>query len=328
MTVITGPGELVSLIPSLLGFAPVDSVVAVLVRERGELGAIVRLDADDLLGEDGGDAAHELALRAAHEGARRAVVLAYAEDDLAGRLALTTAAAALEQTVAAVESWVVAGERYYCPDCEDPRCCPPGGRAVPAARREAVAASRLGADPGASRAPATERRLAARAARRWEARRDADPGGWRETSARRWAAAVAGDGPEGPAVWGGLAAGLADVRVRDAVLLMLVPRARRAVADALAGRDSPAVAAALGQGMRPARPPDRAAVARTRAALTQVLEHAPGRLCAAPAATLAVIAWWCGEPGTARAWCAIALDHDPGYRLALLVVALIDSSGA
>ncbi|MDN4474583.1 DUF4192 domain-containing protein [Demequina sp. SYSU T00192] len=323
MTTITGPGELVSLLPSILGFQPRESVVTVLLRERGALGAILRLDVSDLMSDVADDVALDLARLAMQEGARRAVVVGYAADEVDGCLAVATAAAALEETVAAVETWMVADGRYYCPSCEDPACCPPGGRTVPAVRPGGPTAWTVARDPGASRAPARERRLASRAARRWEDRATADPAAWRDASARHWRVAL-DEGADGPAPLGRLAAALADVRVRDALLLMLIPGASRAVRDALAGRDSAAVARALGAGMRPARPPDPGRVDAVTDLLVAVLEHAPPRLSAAPAATLAVIAWWEDDPDVARAWCAIALDHDPGYRLALLTLALID----
>ncbi|WP_062311591.1 DUF4192 domain-containing protein [Demequina rhizosphaerae] len=327
MTTITGPGELVSLLPSLLGFEPRESVVAVLLRERGALGAILRLDVWDLVNDAASEAARDLARIAMQEGARRAVVVGYADDEDDGCLAVATAAVALEETVAAVETWMVAGSRYYCPSCEDPRCCPPGGRTVPAARPGGTSAWSVAADPGASRAPARERRLASRAAGRWEDRAAKDLEAWREASARCWRVALE-EGADGPAPLGRLAAALGDVRVRDALLLMLVPGASRAVRDALAGRDSAAISKALGVGMRPTRPPDAGRVALVTDLLVAVLEHAPQRLCAPAAATLGVIAWWEDDPDVARAWCAIALDHDPGYRLALLTLALIDAVGS
>ncbi|WP_062303577.1 DUF4192 family protein [Demequina subtropica] len=324
MTTITGPGELASLVPSLIGFDPAESLVAVLIRERGELGALLRWDERDLLGEDGEEVAHALAVHAMREGARRAVVLAYTEDADLALAAIDLAVRALEERVASVEAWVVLDGRYFSPGCEDPWCCPPGGRPVPGAARAAAGEVRVRRDPGPSRAPAAQRRLAARAARRWEARAAGDRGAWRRTSAERWRTAL-DDAPTGPAAMGALAASLADVRVRDAVLLMLVPDADDAVRDALAGRDSDAVARALGSGLVPSSPPRPELVDRARSLLVTVLEHAPARLCAPAAGTLAVIAWWCESASVARAWCAIALEHDREYRLALLVLALIDA---
>ncbi|SEI89481.1 DUF4192 family protein [Demequina mangrovi] len=325
MTTITGPGQLATLVPTLLGFAPLESVVAVLVRERGELGAILRLDERELLGDAGADAAQALSVAAMREGARSAIVLAYTRDAAAGCAALDVAVAGLEETVATVDPWVVAEGRYFCPRCEDPRCCPPGGRPLPSLDAPGPGAVRVRRDPGVSRAPAAQRRLASRAARRWEERAGSDRTAWRAASARRWSAALDGDEP-GAAQLGALGAALADVRVRDAVLLMLIPGAERAVEDALAGIDSSAVARAFDAGLTPATPPCEPRVDQARRVLLSVLEHAPMRCCAAAAGTLAVIAWWSSAVDVARAWCAIALDHDPEYRLALLVLALIETA--
>jgi len=328
MNVIRGPGELVALVPSLLGFEPADSVVVVLVREHGNLATLMRVDLADLLSDDAIEIALGMAREAAHESARLAVGLAYAQDELAGRLALEPVVAALADTVGTVEEWVVADGRYFCPRCTDPRCCPPGGRDVPAVGAGGDPCDalrwRVGADPGVTRADSATRRLCGRAATRWERRAERDLAGWRRTSCRTWLAAL-DSGASGPAPLGRLAAGLADVRVRDAVLLALVPQAERAVEDALEGRDSRAVGDALGAGMRPQRRPDPDRTDSLVALAHALLAHAPARLCAAPAAVLAVVAWWEGEASEARAWCTIALDHDPGYRLALLVLALINA---
>lgn len=324
MTVITGPGELVALIPSMLGFEPFQSVVVVLVKERGAMAAMIRLDARDLLTDDAPEIAFGVARHAVREGARRAVVLGFLDDASACGAAIDAVTGALADTVGEVESWLVVDGRYFCPDCADPSCCPPGGRIVPDAGHPGERTWRAGS-PGWTRAAPEARRLSARAADRAEGRAARDLVRWRRSSLDEWLVAL-DDGVGGPAPLGRLAAGLGDVRVRDAVLLALIPGAEDAVDDALDGRDSAAIAASLGSGMRPSRPPDPDRTYAAGEMLRNVLAHAPSRLSAPPAATLGVLAWWTGDAASARSWCEIALDADPGYRLALLTLALIGTA--
>ncbi|MDN4486804.1 DUF4192 family protein [Demequina sp. SYSU T00039] len=330
MTVITGPGELVALVPRMLGFEPADSVVTVLLGDAGAVLAALRVDRRDLLADDGPDLALQVAAQAARDGAARALVLGFTDEPADRRCdALDRVADALADTVGEVGSWRVTAGRYFCPDCTDPRCCPPGGRAVPAARP----------DPGLDgrwrrawardlrSAPAEERRKSVRAARRWEARASAlGPAGWRVRSVETWLVALGSDGWNA-ALLGRIAAGLADVRVRDAALIALVPGADAAVAEARDGRDGEAVAAVLGAGLTPRSAPDPVRSARARELLAGILDHLAGERAAPAAAMLAVLAWWTSDRDGAVAWSEVALELQPGYRLAGLVRALVETSG-
>ncbi|WP_062378211.1 DUF4192 family protein [Demequina pelophila] len=329
MPAITGPGELVASVPTLLGFVPEESVVVVLLRPGGMLAAVMRVDRVEVLGPHGPDIARSIAAQAARETTRQAVALCYTDDDVRrGCPALDTVADALLETVGEVSRWAVAGRTYFAPGCRAADCCPPAGRAIPEERPEGVVRMRrAGRLRGVARAPQEDRRRAGRAARRWQGRRGT-LASWRDESLAEWVAALDGDAPADAPALGRLAAGIADVRVRDAVLLALVPGADRAVADALAGTDSEAVGAALGTGLRPARPPRPARTHRATALLHGILAHATVDRYAPAAAMLGVLAWWEGAPEDALGWCAEALAADPDYRLAALVTALVDSAPA
>jgi len=72
------------------------------------------------------------------------------------------------------------------------------------------------------------------------------------------------------------------------------------------------------------RSPDRATLARAREILSEVVRCFEGVERAGGAACLAVCAWVCGDGASARIAADIALDADPACRLAALVAIAID----
>lgn len=138
-----------------------------------------------------------------------------------------------------------------------------------------------------------------------------------------------------PARLGRLAVALADVRVRDAVLLSLVPGARE-VADGTAGvggapvpRDvEAATARAIARVVDPrvGVPPDAAAADAARLVLEQVVGGAPRRWHAPPLALLGFLAWWRGDGWLATRRVRESVAQDPGYRLAALVSGVLDAA--
>ncbi|KGM08394.1 hypothetical protein N869_11370, partial [Cellulomonas bogoriensis 69B4 = DSM 16987] len=152
---------------------------------------------------------------------------------------------------------------------------------------------------------------------------------WREhlASVHRATAAAAGGGTvsphealPGPAQLGRLHAALADVLVRDAVLIALIGEDR--VADqVLAGHGGPELERALRRLVDPGdgRPPAPGPTAAARLLLEQVVAHAPRRAQSAPLTLLAVLAWWSGDGARASVLCERALVVDPEHRLAVLV---------
>lgn len=300
----------------MVGFTPYESVVVVPVREDGSVGAVLRADRDDLLSRGGPQIAREMAFHAARESARLVLAVAYTECAVRwGCRALDRVREAMRDTVESVEVWAVTGDRYFSPGCDVEQCCPAGGRPVPG-----TPAPTFAPEPAAPE----DRRRATRAAQRWMRSARAASDARRADALKAWRDAL-WSGPGDPPALGRLGAALGDVRVRDAALISLIPGAEAAVDDALDGRDSPAIEAALGAGLRPGRAPADGDLEDAVHLLIEVLRHADGGRAAPPAAMLGVLAWWQGEELAARAWCLLALDADPGYRLALLVLALIET---
>jgi hypothetical protein len=181
------------------------------------------------------------------------------------------------------------------------------------------------------RAPDAARGLAGKAARRWERGSAADdPAARRGAAYDAWVGAVrAGADALGPAALGRLAAALADVPVRDAVLLWCVPgheEAARRTARGDAGADlEGATAAAIASVVDGGRAvaPDAQRSAAAAAVLEAVAAHAPRRLAAPALTLLAFLAWWSGDGGRAGYRLDAALAAEPGYRLARLLDAAL-----
>ncbi|MCA5893873.1 DUF4192 domain-containing protein [Isoptericola sp. NEAU-Y5] len=153
-----------------------------------------------------------------------------------------------------------------------------------------------------------------------------------------------GGTPElGPARLGRLAAALADVAVRDAVLLSLIPgaddvarrtAARRPASPVGVARDESAGAGGAESGdvevataraiarvvdPRVAVAPDPGTAAAARAVLEQVVAHVPRRWHAPPLTLLGVLAWWQGDGGLAMRRTSAAIEADAQHRLAVLL---------
>jgi hypothetical protein len=141
---LRGPADLIEMIPFLLGFHPADSVVVVELRQgKRRVGSVVRAD---LAGVAGSTFVSSLAARLSASGADGAVVVVYgAATQPAG-----SASAALVGQIAAqlravgvplCDALSVGGGRWRSYFCHDPRCCPAAGRPVPGRAASAVAAA-------------------------------------------------------------------------------------------------------------------------------------------------------------------------------------------
>ncbi|GAB7193721.1 hypothetical protein NUM3379_44310 [Kineococcus sp. NUM-3379] len=310
------------------------------VAAPGRLAVTAVARADLPAGEDAQADVLEALTGTVAAGAPWAVAVVYEAADTGGgpppRAALVDSlgAALAARGAVLLDAWHVgaaAYRSYRCPPGEHPGCCPPGGRPAADLRRgpvpaEAVwrglaaAPSRREALPDLRPAAAGARREVLRAVAALPAPSAAALPAWRAASLARWRRARARyerGAPRravvGPAECAALLAALADVPVRDAVLVDLGAGAGQAAEAVAAGRGARAVAGAL------AGAPDAAV-----AAATVRLAHDLAVRCDGPAAApaLAVAAWasWtCGAAPAAGEYAAAALERDPRHRLALLV---------
>ncbi|WP_435736193.1 DUF4192 domain-containing protein [Cellulosimicrobium sp. PMB13] len=356
-----GPRELLAYVPFRLGYRPHESVVLVGLRgPRGRVGLVARVDIDDVADlEHGPQVARTVLAHLSADGASRAAVVVYTDAPLrAGGPEAARARAAVEHCRETVEDtfgptdvWVVTTTGWGCLDCDDPVCCPPGGR--PASELES---SEVGAHmvlAGASVADTREdafrippaapdaRRSAARASRRARVRSSGRPASeastWRQEGLAAWRRAVAlaagaapGSPPElSPTLLGRVEAALEAVPVRDAVLLSFVPgvgdlpeRTARGGGDVDAGTGE-AIARIVDPAV--AIVPDPEETEPARVVLEGVVAHAARRRAAPALTLLALIAWWHGDGGRASERLREALAQDGSYRLALLLSSALDA---
>lgn len=128
-----------------------------------------------------------------------------------------------------------------------------------------------------------------------------------------------------PVDLGKLGAALADIPVRDAVLLSLAPGSEEAaLRTARRQTDSDtdtATGAVMARIVDPQQgvPPDEAITRAARHVLEAVVTHVPRNRRAPAYLLLALIAWWRGDGGLAAERVSDTLGVDPGYRLALLL---------
>ncbi len=350
---VTEPRELLSLIPHRLGFQPTESVVAVSLRPpRRRVGLVARVDLADLASpRDGAQLGREVVSHLGADGAEQALLVVYTrEDPRCGPDPLVAAAIehvreAAELAFGDVPVWAVTSTGYLSLDCDGP-CCPLGGRPLADLASTAVNAQMVLAGSAVARcredvgripsAGSEARRSVARVRRRWrarhvQARTDASLlERWRTDSVAAWRRAVdeqlgRSTGPTAAAL-GRLEAGLTDVRVRDAVLVALVPgqgdlpercvRGERPGAD-----DDAALGRALALVVDPLDgvPAPAAATRVHESVLEAVVAHGERGAQAAALTLLGLLAWWRGDGARARILLERALADDDGYRLALLL---------
>ena len=359
---LSGPADVLAVLPYQLGYHPSDSLVALALRDR-QIGLVERID---------------LPPDEAVDAASAAVVLPLVREDPDGVLlvgyesrpgaAMPLADAVRDELVAAgvtvLDRLVVRDGRWYAPDCTT-GCCPTAGheqevpRDVPAVAqfvalevaplpgRESLAGL-VAADP--AKTPSVVAALAL-----LDARADGRAVGERAVAVHRlrflatWAKALdvsdrdeaiprgdhrrsshRGDGlPSRAALTSDevalLVASLRDVELRDGLIAWVCPGTLPL--DAL----SPDVVDALHSCLpEPAwhqrRRHEDAVIAGRRMVtrLQELVREVPDEQAAALLTVLANLAWWLGDGALTRVALDRALEHTPGYRLARLLERMVD----
>ncbi len=243
---LSGPGEILAVLPSLCGFPPQESLVLLSLRgPRRRLGLTARVDLPDPAapGAETGLAAL-CAARMAGDGASCVVVAVLSERGRRERLVEAVHDALADRRVGVLEALHVHDGRWTSYTCTAD-CCPAQGTPVPAAppvldvvRAEQVATGRavLASRDDLVRSLAPPVLLAAAAAGQHLAHAAQ---AWSRSRAEHGAAAsrrstldhvtalldrVAVGGQVGPVDAAALAVGLADVQARDAVATLILTR--------------------------------------------------------------------------------------------------------
>ena len=349
---LQGPGELMAAIPVMLGFTPRESVVVIGVAASGDVAVVMRLDRADALITDVVEAmTRTVGGHLARAGACAAVLVAYTDDDV--RLAcpaLDAMRAILTAAVDRVDAFAVVDGRYFSPGCADDLCCPPAGQEIPmrpiaaeySGGMSGLHVKRAGHDAGefaVARVPASERKKSTRACERWWGKRDLDAVTWRSQSWELWCASIAPVRARldaiAPTTAGKLIAALRDPRMRDAAVISLIPNSADAALAVLEEREDADVEKALSGVMNPFRctctrgPCECSApVVAEGLALCDALRAHARAADEAPMLTMrALAAWWQGDGPRALDWCELALNSQPGYRLAELLAITVRHRG-
>lgn len=324
---LTGPGQLIAAIPTMLGQAPHDAVVVIGIDGAAAVVTAVSADHADLAIPEVARALGEsIAANLRANDAQRTILITFTADDVTtGCPAVDALRPGLECAVDIVDVWACDGDRFVAPGCADPDCCPPLGHPVPPSPINMPARASVSAvghaAPGFNDevAPANRRRSAARAADRWTTRRVLEPDEWR---CEGWSLCGESLAPDAPApLLGRAISSLQDVRVRDAMIVEWLGGPPSAIADTLLGHDSEEVTAVLDGAMRNTGA-ERPIAGEIVAALNwckRLIAHARRRE-QAPVYTLSAVAlWWGGDMAAAADSARQALRRDPSYSLALLV---------
>ena len=127
---VRDPGDIVSVIPYLVGFTPTESVVLIALEgARQRFGPCLRMDLVDDPRDSAAQASHLVEIVRRH-GFDPVVVVAFAAG---GEVADAVIGALLsrlsERAVAVKEALRADGRRWWSYTCADPECCPPEGTA-------------------------------------------------------------------------------------------------------------------------------------------------------------------------------------------------------
>ncbi|MCH7229904.1 DUF4192 domain-containing protein [Glycomyces sp. L485] len=124
---INGPGDLVAVVPHLLGFAPESSLVVLGLNESG-LQCTFRVDLPEWT-EDA-DQVRDLVAQLTRNNCGQAVAIVYGPEPIALAVASVTGRRLDAAGIAALDILRVDQGRYWALTCDE-SCCPPEGRPVP-----------------------------------------------------------------------------------------------------------------------------------------------------------------------------------------------------
>lgn len=323
-TTIHGPGDLIAALPALLGAIPSDEVVVVGIGPRGEVLHAAVVDRVDLcLPELAPATVPHIVDGLIAAGVTHALLVSWTDLEVGTPCpAIDELTPHLHRMDLEVAAWVTDGRRYWSTACDDPRCCPPAGRPVPAVATAATAArasTRVSHRSDRPHVGVEEKRRATRAGQRWARRRERGRDEWCRQSWSHLAATL--DGDADGLEWGKALAALQDVRVRDATIVRWLGASDTVVVDVLDGRQSEGVHRLMDGALRPgsARVPDVETIATAHEWCDRAEAYSRRSAAAVIHALRAVLYWWEADLGAAAVHAHRAIELDSGYTLAMLL---------
>lgn len=358
---LSGPADVLTVLPYQLGFHPQDCLVVVSLH-GSRMGLVQRIDLPSP--EHAGDAVAALMAPLRQDRPKSVLLVGYEDREGESRVMLDEMRLACQADGVHVDDrMVVRGGRWFDPDCTG-GCCPSGGLALPAPSEVPAVAEFVGREicplPDRSaladlveptqqlRSGAVSRFADEALVRRWEktdgagrvhgAReggRDSPSAGLHKVRARElalWSRVLCGeDGAEAIGAMSSqdlatLAVSLTDVDLRDALIAWLCPgtlppelidprlfvQMSRALPEPLsAGGDSGDTGQVIGGQRRERR-------------LCELCAALPDAWAVPILTVLASYTWWRGDGALTRVALDRALRIDPHYRLAQLLVRMVD----
>jgi hypothetical protein len=341
------PADLIALAWYQLGYRPTDSLVMVgLHGPRLRTGVVVRSDLPPTGAEPG--VLTSMAVPLARSGATSVVLLVCTADACwQSRPRVVRMARRLLPSLglSVTDELAVGDTGYRSYGCRRPHCCPPAGRPLTEVLGSRVAAELVleghslldgesslvadvqpdetpddagptdhrgrpgtGSEPPDRAAVLRDWRLALRPEQTRPGQASPSPGPATDPAAD----------PVADRLVPALGPALNDSRLRDAVMLTLVPGADRLADEVLAGAGADAIESTLGTA------PDHELLERGVRLLAAAARTAPPGHRAGPLGALAWLAWWSGQGGRARLLVERALADQPGHRLTMLVDGLLE----
>ncbi len=322
--------EILAVVTSTLGFQPTDALVLLGLRgPHNVLGPVVRIDLPAL--EDPATVAHLVTLATTHSSTCLVITYTPADQRHAGRRAVSTLTAALDEAHHPVlETLWATPTAYGSATCTNPACCPPSGhpigdldatviRATDVTNGRALVSSRADLIP-ASASP-TARRLAEAARADWAAEHPSIDPAHALAALDVWTTALEHPEDVDLSTYGHLAAVLAHPAWRDLVITHAAtdgtgidPHTGTARIDAVRAMLAPA-------GEPAQRPGTHLPVAVDLLMRTAV--HATGSPAAHAWAATALLSWYSGHGARTALATEAAQTADPNNTLAALTAQIL-----
>ncbi|MCE0488145.1 DUF4192 domain-containing protein [Ornithinimicrobium sediminis] len=342
---LTSPDDILAAVPFVLGFHPTDSAVVLCLHDN-RLVLTQRIDLPAPAHAHGAAGALLPTIRSSD--AHKVILLGYESTPDSSRPVLEALAALLDQDtdITVLDRIVVRDGRWWSVDCPDPGCCPPEGTPLPAP----VDASHITAEfVGAGMTPLRDRDVLARSVEpgpRADAVADlvdvllaVDPDSdsgdvdSQDELLAAWARILTPDrvpAPVSPIDATLAAVSLKDVTVRDGLVAWLTPGLLPAdlvsdtVRDITAHLDRVWASTCEATAATDPREPEGVVHRRRQARLVELCSCLPDPMATPSLTVLASLAWWRGDGATARVALDRALRADPDYRLAQLLVRVVE----